>query len=78
MDGERRVTLELTDKQLWNLARAVIYMKRKCEHLVKKQPDDEVMINNVAAFTELRDLIDSQLDDDMYGWNFVTQQGEEG
>jgi hypothetical protein len=75
---KKKITLELTEKQLWDLARAVSHMKRKCEHLAKKQPNDEVMINNVAAFTELRDLIDRQLDDDMYGWNFVTQQGEEG
>jgi len=78
MDDERRVTIELTDKQLWNLARAVTFMKRKCEQLAKKDPDDEVMKNNVATFTELEDLIDDCLDDDKYGWNFVTQQGEEG
>ena len=70
-------TLQLTDKQLWNLARAVTFMKRKCEQLAEKDSDDEVMKNNVATFTELKDLIDRQLDDDMYGWNFVTQQGEE-
>jgi hypothetical protein len=70
-------TLQLTDKQLWNLARAVTFMKRKCVQLTKKDPDDEVMKNNVATFTELEDLIDDCLDDDKYGWNFVTQQGEE-
>lgn len=59
-------------------ARAVTFMKRKCVHLASKDPDDEVMKNNVATFTELQNLIDSYLDDDKYGWNFVTQQGEEG
>ena len=77
MDGERRVTIELTKKQLWNLARAVSNMQRQCDNLAKECPDDLVAAHNAAGFKELKDLIDSYLDDDKYGWNFVTQQGEE-
>lgn len=77
MGSERKVTLELTEKQLWDLARAVSNMQRKCDQFAKRYPDNPVAAHNVASFKELKDLIDGYLDDDKYGWNFVTQQGEE-